>query len=356
MGLYKRKDSRFWWFSVNENGKRNKDSTRTENKKLAEKIYAKVLIDIQEGKWFENQAKKKTLKEMIERFKAEYTEKKDCRSKDRDNSIFKNLYFFFGENCTLANIENLIGGYEHHRGSKGIKPATILKELGVVRRMFNVARKQWKWKIPNPVSEIELPKVNNNRVRYLDHGEHKRLFCALDKNEETWLKPLVTLALETGLRLSNICNLLWSEVNMFTKILTINAEKMKNRDCLGIPLTDKAYNTFRELQKVQSISSYVFHDNGQKLYHMKVQRAFKKAVKVARIEDFRFHDLRHTFASLLIQNGADQYPVQKLLGHKDSRMTQRYAHLSVDSLRAAISKLNVTFSSRLGGYENTESL
>ena len=126
---------------------------------------------------------------------------------------------------------------------KGVRPATILKELGMLRRMFNVARKQWKWKIPNPVSEIELPKVSNSRVRYLDHDEQERLFKALDEIEEKWLKPFVTLAIETGLRLSNLCNLLWSEVNIFTKLITITAEKMKNRDNLGIPLTDVAYNT-----------------------------------------------------------------------------------------------------------------
>ena len=90
---------------------------------------------------------------------------------------------------------------------------------------------------------------------------------------------------------------------MFNRMITISAEKMKNRDNLGIPLTDVAYNAIRELQRVQSISNYVFHDNGEKLYYVKVQRAFKKALKLAKIEDFHFHDLRHTFASKCVQAG-----------------------------------------------------
>jgi integrase len=340
MGLYKR--NKIWWFKIICKGKRIQESTNTENKKLAERIYAKVLFDVQEGRWFENQAKKKTLKEMIEKFEKEYTDSKGYYPMRRDKSAFKNLYSFLGENCTLEEVENQIGGYEMFRRSQGVRPATILKELGILRRMFNVARKQWKWKIPNPVSEIELPKVSNSRVRYLDHDEQERLFKSLDEVEEEWLKPFVTLAIETGLRLSNLCNLLWSEVNIFTKLITISAEKMKNRDNLGIPLTDVAYNTLRDLQKVQSISHYVFHVNGERLYYVKVQRAFKKALALAKIEDFHFHDLRHTFASKCVQAGVDIYAVQKLLGHKDGRMTQRYAHLSSEYLREAISKLNKT--------------
>jgi len=355
MGLYRRKDSQVWWMTYNANGKRQRDPTGTENKKLAEKIHAKVLVDLQEGKWFENQAKKKTLKEMIERYGSEYTDSKGYHQKTRDKFVFKALYAFLGENCTLGDVENKIGGYEMFRKSK-VKPATILKELGLLRRMFNVARKQWKWKIPNPVSEIELPKVSNSRVRYLDQGEHERLYNALDEIEEKWMKPFVTLAIETGLRLSNLCDFQWSEVNLFTKLITINAEKMKNKDHLGIPLTDVAYSAIRELQRVQSISHYVFHNSGEKLYPMKVQRAFKKALNLAKIEDFHFHDLRHTFASKCVQAGIDLYAVQKLLGHKDGRMTQRYAHLSSEYLRDAVSKLNDTIWTQSKVYETAKTL
>jgi len=94
--------------------------------------------------------------------------------------------------------------------------------------------------------------------------------------------------------------------------------------------------------RVRSISNYVFHDNGERLYYVKVQRAFKRALTRAKIEDFHFHDLRHTFASKCVHAGIDLYAVQKLLGHKDGRMTQRYAHLSSDYLRDAVAKLNKT--------------
>lgn len=277
---------------------------------------------------------------MLLQFEREYTEGKSYYQKARDKSIFKHFYKFLGEKCSLEEVENRIGGYELFRKSQGVKPATILKELSLLRRIFNIARKQWKWKMPNPVSDIELPKVNNARVRYLSDAEDKRLMLALDQIEEKWLKPFVIVALDTGLRLSNLCNLTWHEVNLFNWKIIISAEKMKNRDNLGMPLTDRAYNALRELQKVQSISNCVFHDNGEKLYCVKIQRAFKKALNLAKIEDFHFHDLRHTFASKCVQAGIDLYAVQKLLGHKDGRMTLRYAHMSSEYLRASISKLN----------------
>jgi len=338
MGLYRREQT--WWMSFIVPGRGQvRQSTRTENKKLAERIYGKMLIEIAEGKWFENQARRKTLKEMIERYKDEYTAHKTYNSKARDKSIFKQLYAFLGEDTLIQEVETLIGGYEQRRKAKCIKPATIVKELGLLKTIFNIARKQWKWKIQNPISEIEMPKVNNERVRYLSESENVSLFETLDKVSEKWLKPCVTIAIDTGLRLSNICNLLWSEVNLFSKTITISAEKMKNKESLGIPFTERACQTFRELQRVRAISDYIFHDNGKRIYPMKLQRAFKQALTLAKIDNFHFHDLRHCYCSYLRQRGVDLHTIASLVGHRDLRMTQRYAHLNVDNLREAVAKL-----------------
>ena len=89
---------------------------------------------------------------------------------------------------------------------------------------------------------------------------------------------------------------------------------------------------------------------------MKVQRAFKRALKLAKIEDFHFHDLRHTFASMLVKSGEDLYKVQILLGLKDFRTVQRYAHVSSKCLINAVAKLGVTFWSRSEGCETAISL
>ena len=208
----------------------------------------------------------------------------------------------------------------------------------MLRRMFNVARKQWKWKIANPVSDIELPEARNERVRYLAEDEHGRLAAALKTAGEKWLGPFVILALDTGLRLSNLCDLTWQEVDVFGRKIVIEAEKMKNGDYHGIPLTERACETLNALHRVRCLSNHVFHEDGKKLYDRKVQRAFRRALKQSGIEN-HFHDLRHTFASYLRQRGGDLHTISKLLGHKDTRMTQRYAHLSIESLRSAVAVL-----------------
>lgn len=357
MGLYRRPDSDIYWMSFTYNNKIYRKSTGTPDMKLAKKILAKVQTQIVEGKWFDiDHSKQNTLQEMTERYEKEYMVHRKYYCLKREKSIVKHLYAYFGKTCTLEEIEHTIGGYEQFRKTKGISPATIVKELGLLRIMFNIARKQWRWKVTNPVSDIKLPKVRNERVRYLSEKEHLDLFDALETSEDKWLQSFITIASETGLRLSNLCDLKWSEVNLFSRMIIINAEAMKNDDYLGVPLTDTAFRILKELQKTPCLSGYVFHDNRAKLYDRKVQRSFKNALAKASIKNFHFHDLRHTFASHLRQNGVDLHTISKLLGHKDLRMTKRYAHLNVDSLRSAISKINFTFSSRSGEKLQAESL
>lgn len=244
----------------------------------------------------------------------------------------------------MREVEKLVGNYECYRASMGVMPGTIVKELGLFRRMFNIARKKWRWVRDNPVNYIEMPKVNNERVRYLSPDECGRLFNALG-HEETpvWLMPIVILALNTGLREWNLLNLKWNQVNLFSRLILIEGTEMKNRESIGIPLTSEAMAVLSESRKVSQFEGFVFHDCGSRIYPRKLIRAFAAACKRAGIDDFRFHDLRHTFASYLRQKGVDLHTISKLLGHKDTRMTQKYAHLSVEHLRDAISVLE-------GGY------
>ena len=207
--------------------------------------------------------------------------------------------------------------------------------------MFNIAIRKWKWAKDNPVNCCEMPRVSDERTRYLSEDEHARLLKALDKETSPrWLKPIVIMALNTGLREGNLLNMRWSWVNLFSRLIAIEGKEMKNDKSIGIPLTQEAMETLKELQRVKQIEDFVFHDSGKCIYPVKLQRAFRKACKIAEIEDFRFHDLRHTFASYLRQSGVDLHTISRLLGHKDIRMTQRYSHLSVENLREAISVLD----------------
>jgi integrase len=338
--LYKR--GRAWWIKIKWQRKLIRRSTLTSSKELARKIEIKILNELAEGEWFGIKSQKRTLNEMIERYENEYTAEKDYYQNARDKSIFKHLRAYFGEDTQLRDFEKLAGEYESYRHSKGVMPGTILKELGLLKRIFNIAIKKWKWLKDNPVSSIEMPKVKNERVRYLTEDEYNRLFTALDdKTVPMWLKPAVVIALNTGLRESNLLKMKWSWIDLFSRLLIIEGPQMKNKENIGLPLTHEAIETFKEMQKVKHIEDFVFHDNGKRIHPVKLQRVFRNACKVAQIENFHFHDLRHTFASYLRQRGVDLHTISKLLGHKDTRMTQRYAHLSVENLREAISVLDM---------------
>ena len=340
MGIYKKGNT--YWMIKQHDGKRIERSLDTKVKRVAEERYAKIVAEIIDGDYFRKEILKKLLKDMIVRYESEYTSRKDYYQKARDKTIFGHLYEYFGENATLKHVGDNVGGYEQHRQTAGASPATIVKELGLLRRMFNVARKQWKWKLENPVSDIELPKVRNERVRYLSEDEHGRLFKALDEAKDKWLRGLVITALGTGLRLSNLCSLQWREIDLMNKMIIIEAEKMKNDEYLGIPFPENVHRELCALQRVKSLGGYVFHDKGEPLYPVKVQRAFRQALKAARVANFRFHDLRHCYCSALRQRNVDLHTIAKLAGHRDLRMTKRYAHLNVENLREAVSRLEST--------------
>ncbi len=156
------------------------------------------------------------------------------------------------------------------------------------------------------------------------------------------MKPIVILGKNTGLRLSDLANLRWNQVNLTRKVVFLDAEEMKNSKSLGIPLNNEALDILLNQQKMGPLKSiYVFSKADGKPYtHWGISSAFKKACIKAGHSSYRFHDLRHDFCSKLVQSGVDIYTVKELAGHKDVTTTQRYAHLSPERLREAVDVLN----------------
>ena len=181
-----------------------------------------------------------------------------------------------------------------------------------------------------------MPSVNNQRVRFLEEVQFKKILgcCPL------WFKPIVTLARYMGMRRGNIVSLTWNQVDLQNRL--INLEQTKNGRRLTIPLIDTSHKVLVAMMSSKVVRlncPYVFNQDGKPLRPDRVSVAFKRACKRAGVDNFCFNDLRHDFASMLVQNGVDLYRVQKLLGHKDQRMTQRYAHLIPQNLKDAVSVL-----------------
>ena len=175
-------------------------------------------------------------------------------------------------------------------------------------------------------------KENNQRLRFLTEVEIDSLLTACTPH----LRPIVETALHSGMRRGELLSLKWEQIRNGFIYLT----ETKSGKARQIPINDRLAEVFREVRRGNQLKSpYVFCDSqGRRFYEVK--RSFVSACRRAGLEDFRFHDLRHTFASRLVMKGASLKAVQELLGHADMKMTMRYAHLSQEHLRDSVNLLN----------------
>lgn len=258
--------------------------------------------------------------------------------------------------------------FKSKRLKAGIKPATVNRDLDRIRGALSRAV-DWGMLESHPLKAVKRAKGDDNtRVRYLAPAEDRSLRKALAARETTrrkhrmsgnewceqrggdgrpmWpddgftdhLVPLVLVALNTGLRRGELFGLEWQSVNLGAALLTVAAGTAKSRRARHVPLNDEAGDVLKRWKKQSSGTGLVFPGvGGGKLTN--INRSWAGLVKDAELVDFRFHDLRHTFASNLVMAGVDLNTVRELLGHADITMTLRYAHLAPDLLAAAVAKL-----------------
>jgi integrase len=223
-------------------------------------------------------------------------------------------------------------------------PATVNLHLCLLRAILRRAVRG-KRLDPPALPEVKGPKLNNKRVRYLTEAEEAHLIEALPE----WLRPLVMVAIHTGMRRGELLRLRWPDVDFVSG--TIHVRIAKSGEGRYVPLSPTAHRTLtalRDERRARLGARVVRHADADRLvftapeggFLMNLARAWYPALKRAGLEGFRFHDLRHTFASRLVQRGVSLYEVGTLLGHKTPAMTLRYAHLSPAHLRAAVQLLD----------------
>jgi integrase len=215
----------------------------------------------------------------------------------------------------------------------GNKPATINRILGVLRHMFTKAV-DW-----GMVSDDVLKRVrkarpleeNNARLRFLSKEECQTLTAACDDH----LQPIVITALHTGARKSEILKLRWDQVDLKHGFILFKGSMAKNGERREVPINDTLRTTLSGIVRRIDLP-FVFYNPGTDEPYTMVARSFASTLKKAKITDFRFHDLRHTFASHLAMSGVELITIKKLLGHKDITMTLRYAHLAPAQKKRAV--------------------
>jgi len=255
---------------------------------------------------------------------------------------------------------------------RGVKASSLNRELTALKAAINwavsmdIIKENSMTKV-KPLSERDSRKI----VRYLSEDERSRLIAALDErelemrqerlNHNQWLaerelekrpsykhfvdhiKPMVLISLSTGIRKGTLFSLEWKDVNFTERILTLSAEIEKSDKTRFMPVNDVAYDVlskWREQSSKTSSNSLVFPSpkTGDRMDNCNT--AWESLLKRAEIEDFRWHDMRHDFASRLVMKGVDLNTVRELLGHADLKMTLRYAHLAPESKLNAVKLLD----------------
>lgn len=349
MGLYKRKD--VWWMSFTYRGRQVRQSTDVSSKGLAEKIYCKVISQIAEGKWFEKgEGEDKTITDLLDKYHTEHIiPNKSQKNISSDLSAIREMKTFFGMRPLKEISPKLISEYKMFCREKKFAPATINARRVLLNHAFKLAIREWEWLKENPVERVAPEKVRNARDRWLTFEEERNLLkaCVLHptvKENKTepryWLQEVVFFAMNTGMRQDEILSLEWANVDLFRRTATV--VKSKNGEKRTIPLNLHIMDLLNSKTKVRSIKAnfVFFNEAGNKIDAANLLRGFRKVLKRTEIKDFRFHDLRHTFATRLAQAGVDFYKISKLMGHKDIRMTQRYSHHYPESLRDGVEVLD----------------
>ncbi len=332
MGIFRRGE--IWWMRFTHNGRQIRRSTETADKKLAQRIFDKIKGEIAEGKWFERlPGEDYTFGDLIEKYLVEYSAlNKAPKSHIRDKSLAKHLLDHFRDFPVLEISSKDIVKYKIKRRGEDASPRTINYELTLMSHTFNIAIREWELVKENPVKKVSKERVHNQIERWLTLDEEKSLLAVAPK----WLKEIIIFAIHTGFRESEILDLKWLQIDLTRRTVTISEQKNKGIDTL--PLNETVMQILREKAKNHhKRDDLVFtSENQTRFLNRNVFRAFSSATEKARIEELRFHDLRHTFATRLVQNGVDLYTVQKLGRWKTTAMIMRYAHHYSESLRPGI--------------------
>jgi len=258
--------------------------------------------------------------------------KENKKSWDRDESMLKNhLTPFFGKSPLNLIKPGTIENYRTKRRKVKVSVATINREVALLKAIYNKAI-LWGKARENPVKKIKLYKENNTIVRYLTKKEAGRLIEACND----FLRPIVLLALNTGMRQGEIFKLQWKDVNLKRGIITILDGK-DGKDA-HLPINEDVQYLLSDFPRFVN-NPHIFPGMKPGAPLNNVHHSWNTALKKAGIENFRFHDLRHTFASWLVMGGVDIYTVKDLLRHKSIEMTLRYAHLTPEHKKAALNRL-----------------
>lgn len=263
------------------------------------------------------------------------------RTASKDDGLFrKHIGPRFGH-LALHKIPRLdVQVFHSDLVKSGLSPATADHNIKLIRRMLNLAV-QWDLLEKNPLAGIALFNVDNQIENYLDDESIQRLVAVLRAHPKRIIALLLMFLLSTGARKASAMHVKWEEVDMANRVWRIPATNSKSKKVATVPLNDSAIWVLQQLHS-EGATGYIFvHDVTKKPY-IAIEKTWYEVRKLAGISDsVRIHDLRHTYASMLVTSGRSLYEVQTILNHSDPKITMRYAHLSTKTLQEAANAASV---------------
>lgn len=305
-----------YWIEVRDPaGNRIRESTGTEDFEKARAYHDLRVAQLKLG-----HTRAKTWNDAVARWMGERTDK---RSLDRDEQMARWLESYWNGKVfsTITDDDIRVVVEEKKRETSASNANHYLK---FIKALFNRSV-EWKWVPANPV-KMKPYKVNNRRVRFLSEQEYGKLMAELPPH----LRVMAEFSVLTGLRRSNVTQLKWTNVDLERRLLWVLSENYKSGRDHGIPLSDRAVDILMGEKGRHSV--YVFTYNGRRVEQVNT-KAWKKALQRAGVQDFRWHDLRHTFASYHAMNGTPLLTLKALGGWQSLEMVNRYAHLSAEGSR-----------------------
>ena len=321
-----------WYTDIIFQGQRRREKIGP-RKEDAQKILNKMLSDLTLEEHGIIEDEKVTLGEFAKEYLIHKKNSTQLCTYIRDEvSVNLHLVPYFGKEYLFNISPHKIFSYQSKRLSEGVCNATVNREVACLKHLLNTGV-TWKRIKANPIKAVPKLKEPPGRLRYLALEEINKLlgFCPDPPHP---LRAIVTVALTTGMRKSEILGLKWEYIKPDNRFIILPVTK--NNTVRVIPMND---TVLRALTELPTESEFVFW-NARGKHLGDVKRSFATACRRAGIENFRFHDLRHTYASHLAMRGVHMRALQELLGHKDIKMTQRYSHLSPDQLQGAVRLLD----------------
>ena len=317
MSLYKRGD--IWWIRfTTPNGQRVRKSAGTRDRTEAQEYHDRLKAELwrvaklgERPPYLWDDAVVKWLKE---------TDHKATHEKDKE--ILRWMDPYLGGKRLTDISRDLLDHIAESKACESSKP-TANRYLALVRAILRRARDDWEW--VDRVPKVRMFPIRGRRIRWITREEAERLLALLPAHQAA----MARFALATGLRQRNVCLLEWSQVDLQRRVAWIHADQAKARRAIPVALNAEALGVLRG--QLGQDDRYVFTYNGKAVWQVNT-KSWRRAVKAAGLEDFRWHDLRHTWASWHVQAGTPLNVLQEMGGWECAEMVRRYAHLAAEHL------------------------